>query len=213
ALCRRTFETAYGPAHSGFNESLIPFYAAHVLQSSSARTPGHFAQLVLSGRFRQWDEGSAEGNQRRYGRPEPPDYDIGLVSAPSAIFYSDDDSAVSPTAEGILPVARRREQCRGRPVHRLKTEAGAPAHSAVCHFSGIRRGASDESAEERRVPAESARPPLQPHGLPMDPERRPDSVRPHIQITRSVLAHTTSGRERSDRFLYKTQTFDRCTFS
>ncbi|KAK7863250.1 hypothetical protein R5R35_001460 [Gryllus longicercus] len=97
ALCRRTFEMTYGPAHPAFNESLIPFYAAHVLQSSSARTPGHFAQLVLSGRFRQWDEGSAEGNQRRYGRPEPPDYDLGLVSAPSAIFYSDDDLAVSPT--------------------------------------------------------------------------------------------------------------------
>ena len=51
----------------------------------------HFAQEVVSGRFRRWDYHSAEANIAHYGQEEPPDYDLTKVSAPVALHYGQND--------------------------------------------------------------------------------------------------------------------------
>lgn len=47
-------------------------------------------QRVSTGKFRQYDYGLV-GNLLRYRRINPPDYDLSKVTAPLALYYSDND--------------------------------------------------------------------------------------------------------------------------
>jgi pimeloyl-ACP methyl ester carboxylesterase len=55
----------------------------------------HYSQLMESGKFRQFDHGK-EGNMKNYGTPEPPDYELTLITTPSFIYGGDRDGFVSP---------------------------------------------------------------------------------------------------------------------
>lgn len=50
----------------------------------------HYIQHFKTDKFRQFDYG-AEKNLQIYGTPEPPDYNLGLVSAPVAFFVGKND--------------------------------------------------------------------------------------------------------------------------
>ncbi|KAJ8952377.1 hypothetical protein NQ318_014468 [Aromia moschata] len=50
----------------------------------------HYLQEIVSGHFRQYDYGSTK-NLEIYNTTEPPDYDLAAVSAPLALFYSQND--------------------------------------------------------------------------------------------------------------------------
>jgi len=50
----------------------------------------HYGQGVNSGKFRMFDHGLI-GNMANYGQLTPPDYTLGLVSAPVALHYGDND--------------------------------------------------------------------------------------------------------------------------
>lgn len=55
----------------------------------------HFGQEVRSGHFRQFDYGYVE-NMIRYKQLSPPDYKIGNIRAPIALYYAQDDWISDP---------------------------------------------------------------------------------------------------------------------
>lgn len=65
--------------------------------SSSVNQFVHYAQLYLSNKFGQCDWGSESRNMIAYGQPKPPGYKLENIKTGVNIFYSDDDTVVSPT--------------------------------------------------------------------------------------------------------------------
>jgi len=85
----------FGFAFLGFNPgqlngTMIPTYLDHLPEGTSTRPFVHYAQLYLSGKFESYDYGE-EGNLEHYGQPNPINYDLGKVTAPTAIFKADAD--------------------------------------------------------------------------------------------------------------------------
>jgi len=62
----------------------------HDPAGASAKTLVHFSQEIESGKFRQYDYG-CKNNLLIYNATEPPDYDLGSITVPIAIFYGDND--------------------------------------------------------------------------------------------------------------------------
>lgn len=50
----------------------------------------HYGQEILSGYFRKYDYGIV-GNLVKYGKTTPPDFEIESITAPVALFYSQND--------------------------------------------------------------------------------------------------------------------------
>ncbi|XP_046394226.1 lipase 1-like isoform X4 [Ischnura elegans] len=72
------------------SNTTLPVIFGHLPAGCSAKTVMHYAQGVLTGDFRLYDYGLI-GNLKRYGSAEPPEYDLGLVTAPVNLHYSSND--------------------------------------------------------------------------------------------------------------------------
>lgn len=57
----------------------------------------HYMQEYESGRFCQYDYGSAVENRKKYGRDTPPDYDVSQITANLYFYYSDADTLADVT--------------------------------------------------------------------------------------------------------------------
>ncbi len=53
--------------------------------------------IILAPSFNKYNYGWA-GNQKLYGQPNPPAYDLSKVTTPVYIFYGKNDHRVSPKA-------------------------------------------------------------------------------------------------------------------
>ncbi|KXJ79233.1 hypothetical protein RP20_CCG001664 [Aedes albopictus] len=62
--------------------------------SNSAKQLEHFQQLLVTGRFRQYDYGEWD-NVKRYGVEKPPPYSLWRITTPVTVHYG--------TADGIVP--------------------------------------------------------------------------------------------------------------
>lgn len=63
---------------------------SHTPAGASIRQLAHYGQLINNGRWAQFDFGPIQ-NRRRYGRVKSPDYSLQNVTAPVALYYSDQD--------------------------------------------------------------------------------------------------------------------------
>ncbi|KAF4531446.1 hypothetical protein B566_EDAN004217 [Ephemera danica] len=79
-----------------FNKTLLPIILGHTPAGASTQSVLQYLQEVQSGKFRQYDEGNEAGNMRRYGVPEPPEYDLSLIQVPVALHYSLNDYLANP---------------------------------------------------------------------------------------------------------------------
>ncbi|XP_047986195.1 lipase 3-like [Leguminivora glycinivorella] len=80
---------------AGFNlntmdASILPVVLGHASAGSSVKQSVHYAQEIISGKFRRFDYGVTQ-NIRRYGFREPPSYKLMNVKTPVALIYSDAD--------------------------------------------------------------------------------------------------------------------------
>ncbi|GLV35378.1 Lipase 4 [Carabus blaptoides fortunei] len=71
------------------NTELLPVIMGHTPAGSSTKQFLHYAQLVKSGKFRQYDYGLR--NLLKYKSLFPPKYDLSKVTAPVALMYSHND--------------------------------------------------------------------------------------------------------------------------
>lgn len=63
---------------------------AHSPAGAGWRTLAHYAQIIKNKRFQRWDYGADENN-KRYGQPTAPDYDLSKIEVPLAIAHGDVD--------------------------------------------------------------------------------------------------------------------------
>ncbi|KAJ0182198.1 hypothetical protein K1T71_001567 [Dendrolimus kikuchii] len=89
-ICNTLVFSACGFDYPQMNFTNLPVLFSHFPCGSSTKQIIHYAQLVESHAFRQYDNGKA-GNKIKYGTEEPPSYDVSKITVPVAIFYSDND--------------------------------------------------------------------------------------------------------------------------
>ncbi|XP_067625899.1 lipase 1-like [Eurosta solidaginis] len=73
-----------------WNTTMIPVYLSHAPSGCNFKQIKHYAQLVESGRFCQYDYGPTE-NQKRYKSTKPPEYPLKNIVAPVALYYAYND--------------------------------------------------------------------------------------------------------------------------
>jgi pimeloyl-ACP methyl ester carboxylesterase len=86
---------------SNLNASRVPVYSAH-LGGSSLRNLFHLLQLARDPGMHMFDFGSASANQKVYGTPTPPNYNLSSVTVPLAIFTGSQDAFADPADVALL---------------------------------------------------------------------------------------------------------------
>ncbi|XP_065172777.1 lipase 3-like [Atheta coriaria] len=95
-LCTNALFALCGFNNKQFNATLLPIVMGHTPAGSSLRQVLHYAQLVNSGKFRQYDFGLF-GNHKKYGRLTPSNYNLKKITAAVYLFYSHNDWLASET--------------------------------------------------------------------------------------------------------------------
>lgn len=93
-VCSNILFLLFGFNGDQFNLTLLPEILKRTPAGASVRQILHYVQAVTHRRFCQYDHGSY-GNMRRYGRADPPDYNLENVTAPVYLYYGDNDWLVS----------------------------------------------------------------------------------------------------------------------
>ncbi|KAK1123312.1 hypothetical protein K0M31_008931 [Melipona bicolor] len=75
------------------NTSLLPLIPQYDPAGASVRQFVHYGQLIHSGMFRKFDYGFV-GNIKKYGKKNPPDYNLGNVKLPVYLYYGTNDMFV-----------------------------------------------------------------------------------------------------------------------
>lgn len=94
-----TLSTGYKPGTIPLKD--LSAAIAHVFSGTSIKNVAHFAQLVVSGNFQRYDEGT-KGNIKRYGTRKPPQYNISQISSPIVLISAQSDSLSSLKDVDIL---------------------------------------------------------------------------------------------------------------
>ena len=71
-------------------QTLFPAIVAHVPAGAGVNQFVHYAQIIRSGHFRQFDHGFW-GNMAKYHKMTPPSYNLKNVKAPVSLHYSVND--------------------------------------------------------------------------------------------------------------------------
>ncbi|KAK1117491.1 hypothetical protein K0M31_016524 [Melipona bicolor] len=72
------------------NKTLLPLILQYVPAGASVKQFAHFGQVVQSSKFRKFDYGFV-GNIEKYGKIQPPDYNLGNVTLPVYLHYGAND--------------------------------------------------------------------------------------------------------------------------
>ncbi|XP_030080374.1 lipase 3-like [Drosophila hydei] len=80
----------FGKNPAELNKTMLPATMTHVPAGASSTQVLHYLQLHKSDRFCEYDHDPKE-NQRIYGRAQPPDYPLEKITAPVALYYTQND--------------------------------------------------------------------------------------------------------------------------
>ncbi|XP_069676695.1 lipase 1-like [Periplaneta americana] len=94
-LCVFIYYIAYGDDSQQLNKTMLPVYISHLLAGTSIKTLLHYAQIMKSGRFQQYDYGLIQ-NLVKYGQHFPPDYEVKKITTPASLHYGEGDLIVNP---------------------------------------------------------------------------------------------------------------------
>lgn len=81
--------------HFFFFKSTIPLILEHTPAGAATRQPLHFAQLMRTGEFKQFDYDSPKKNEEIYGSTVPPNYNLTEITVPMHFFYSENDETAT----------------------------------------------------------------------------------------------------------------------
>jgi len=90
AICANVIFILCGYDTPQLNTTMLPVIMGHTPAGASVRSLVHYAQGVNSGKFRMFNHGKAD-NLIHYGQEEPPEYDISKITAPVALYWSEND--------------------------------------------------------------------------------------------------------------------------
>ncbi|XP_014213551.1 lipase 3-like [Copidosoma floridanum] len=93
--------------------NMMPKVLQHYPQGSSLETLLHYRQIMLSGKFRQYDFGR-DGNYIRYKNATPPEYHLERITIPIILYYGMNDAY---TTEGdVLALLDKLPNAEGRAI-------------------------------------------------------------------------------------------------
>lgn len=92
-LCKLGVDLVCGSSSNDTDPAIINI-SAHFPSGTSARNLNHYAQLVLSGEFEEFDYGA--DNLRVYGQKTPPRISFGGAELPVALFAGTNDDIADP---------------------------------------------------------------------------------------------------------------------
>eukprot|EP01087_Luapelamoeba_hula_P010795 TRINITY_DN2876_c0_g1_i2.p1 TRINITY_DN2876_c0_g1~~TRINITY_DN2876_c0_g1_i2.p1 ORF type:complete len:316 (-),score=28.97 TRINITY_DN2876_c0_g1_i2:8-955(-) len=111
--CNFLLEFIMGPSNN-MNVSRISYYANYEPNPTSVINMIHWSQLTDNNNFQKFDYGT-QGNIQHYGQPTPPQYDLGNITLPVALFTGTNDYLADPE-----DVAQLKEALpEGNPVFEL----------------------------------------------------------------------------------------------
>ncbi|XP_044735390.1 lipase 3-like isoform X2 [Chrysoperla carnea] len=84
-ICMELIFMFGGPSHDQFNKTLINVITTHIPAGASARQIYHLMQTYDTGLFRKYDFGKRKNN-KIYGTPEPPTYNVSKVTVPTFLY-------------------------------------------------------------------------------------------------------------------------------
>ncbi|XP_008192577.2 lipase 3 [Tribolium castaneum] len=93
-LCLHHIFLLHGYSHEQTNKTLLSLIFSNTPAGVSPKQMMHIVQLMESGNFHQYDLGVTE-NLKKYGRKEPPHYDLSKTTNPVALYYSSNDWTVN----------------------------------------------------------------------------------------------------------------------
>ncbi|KZC09174.1 Lipase 3, partial [Dufourea novaeangliae] len=93
-LCSSLLILIAGKNDKQLNTTLIPEILQYSPAGAGTRQFVHYAQLINSGNFAQYDHGLI-GNMKQYGHIRPPKYNLDRIKMPVYIFYGSNDEFVS----------------------------------------------------------------------------------------------------------------------
>lgn len=86
----------FGPDRKGFEVDRIPTYMHHTPSGASMKNVVQYPQQHYANKFRRLDLGPA-GNRLKYGRDDPPEYDVSRIRSESIVlFTADTDYLANP---------------------------------------------------------------------------------------------------------------------
>ncbi|KAF6200511.1 hypothetical protein GE061_004954, partial [Apolygus lucorum] len=85
-LCRQIYDHVFGLSNE-LNENLLLDVFSTFRAGSSAKTLYHCLQVMYSDSLRYYDY-ETEENVLKYGKPEPPEYDLAKITSPVSVHYS-----------------------------------------------------------------------------------------------------------------------------
>jgi len=94
-FCKNIFFVLSGFDEDQMNATLLDTITHHTPAGASTYTFLHYGQEVSSGGFHAFDYGK-KVNLEKYGTKEPPAYDLGKVTCPTAVYYADNDWLAQP---------------------------------------------------------------------------------------------------------------------
>ncbi|PBC29636.1 Lipase [Apis cerana cerana] len=84
----------FGGIDKELNMTLLPLITQYDPAGSSVNQFVHFAQLIHSGKFRKYDYGII-GNLKKYGKIQPPDYELAKIKIPVHLYYAANDMFIN----------------------------------------------------------------------------------------------------------------------
>jgi pimeloyl-ACP methyl ester carboxylesterase len=94
-FCENVMCAIMGCDKQDWNQTRFEVYMSLVPSGTSVKNIVHFAQLVRSATYQQFDYGK-DGNMKQYGQPTPPDFDISDLKVPVALFTGGHDDLADP---------------------------------------------------------------------------------------------------------------------
>ncbi|GLH01219.1 Lipase 3, partial [Gryllus bimaculatus] len=89
-LCENMVFIICGYDAAQFDKALLPVMLSHSAQGASTKTAIHYAQMINSGKFQQFDYGAQE-NMKRYNSTAPPSYDLSKINVSTHLYYAAND--------------------------------------------------------------------------------------------------------------------------
>jgi pimeloyl-ACP methyl ester carboxylesterase len=102
AVCSNFLCLIMGCDSSDWNTTRYDVYLTHDPAGTSVQNMVHWAQMVRDDQFQMFDYGSASANQQHYGQSTPPNYNLGQVQVPTALFSGGKDDLADPTDVAVL---------------------------------------------------------------------------------------------------------------
>ncbi|XP_063837023.1 lipase 3-like [Ostrinia nubilalis] len=88
--CGAALALSTGYEQGTIDSKVLSISFGHLLSGSSSKSLAHYGQLILSRKFKRFDEGK-DGNLKRYKQTQPPEYNVSNITSPVVLISGKND--------------------------------------------------------------------------------------------------------------------------